>query len=65
MVGPISWDKKVMEDYRQRTVVGPDNPTLAFKANRDRYTNLPNQSKYAGLPYLDSPESGMLDLECI
>lgn len=53
----INWTEKVVEDYRERIIVDRDNPILAFKASRDRYTNLPNQSKYAGLPYLGSSES--------
>lgn len=54
---PINWSKKVVEDYRERIIVDPDSPILAFKASRDRYTNLPNQSKYAGLPHLGSSQS--------
>jgi hypothetical protein len=53
----IDWEKEVEEDYRQRIVVDRDSPILAFKANRDRYTNLPNQRAYAGLPYLGSRHS--------
>jgi hypothetical protein len=45
---------EVVKDYRQRIIVDPDNPILAFKASRDRYTNLPSQEKYAGLPYIGS-----------
>lgn len=47
-------DNKVVEDYRQRIIVDPDSPILAFKASRDRYTNIPSQARYAGLPYLCS-----------
>lgn len=54
MMIPINWDAKVVEDYRERIIVDANNPILAFKANRDRYTNLPNQGEYAGLPYLGS-----------
>lgn len=57
MIKAVNWDQEVAEDYRQRIIVDPDNPILAFKANRDRYTNLPNQSKYAGLPHLGSKQS--------
>lgn len=53
----IDWSQKVAPDYRTRIIVDPDNPILAFKANRDRYTNLPNQKEYAGLPYLGSSAS--------
>jgi hypothetical protein len=51
------WSQKVAPDYRTRIIIDGNNPILAFKANRDRYTNLPNQLKYAGLPYLGSSES--------
>ena len=53
----INWDTKVAKDYRERIIVDPNNPILAFKANRDRYTNLPTQFQYAGLPYLGSQNS--------
>lgn len=48
------FEEKVVVDYRQRIFVDSDSPLLAFKANRDRYTNLPNQKDYAGKPYLGS-----------
>lgn len=54
MIKQINWDEKVVEDYRQRIIVDPDSPILAFKASRDRYTN---PSKYAGLPHLGSWQS--------
>ena len=57
MIGPIAWDEKVVEDYRKRIIVDSSNPLLAFKATRDRYTNLPNQVDYAGLPQLGSWQS--------
>lgn len=50
----INWEPKVVEDYRRRILVDANNPLLAFKASRDRYTNLPNQRDYAGLPHLGS-----------
>lgn len=53
----INWDKKVVEDYRERIILDADNPILALKASRDRYTNLPSQAKYAGLSYLGSSQS--------
>lgn len=53
----VDWNSKVEEDFRRRILVDADNPILAFKANRDRYTNLPNQAKYAGLPHLGSWQS--------
>jgi len=53
----INWETKVVEDYRGRIIVDCDNPILAFKASRDRYTNLPKQAQYAGLPYLGSSQS--------
>jgi len=57
MTFPVDWSEKVALDYRSRIIIDADNPILAFKASRDRYTNLPNQLKYAGLPYLGSSES--------
>ncbi|MFH1926441.1 MAG: hypothetical protein ABIK32_08145 [Chloroflexota bacterium] len=32
---PINRDKKVIEDYRERIIVDPDNSILAFKTSRD------------------------------
>ena len=57
MVSPVNWSEKVASDYRTRIITDADNPILAFKANRDRYSNLPNQRNYAGLPYLGSWDS--------
>jgi len=57
MTSLVDWSQKVVPDFRTRIIVDADNPILAFKANRDRYTNLPNQLKYAGLPYFGSAES--------
>lgn len=57
MVKNIDWESDVVEDYRHRIIIDPNNTILAFKANRDRYSNLPNQIKYAGLPYLGSKRS--------
>src|SRR5208283_5682738 len=54
---PIDWSDKVAPDFRSRIIIDANHPILAFKANRDRYTNLPNQKRYAGLPYLGSSES--------
>lgn len=48
---------KVVRDFRKRIIVDANNPILAFKASRDRYTNLPNQAKYAGFPHLGSVNS--------
>ena len=45
---------EVARDYRTEIIVDWDNPILAFKANRDRYT-YPDQN--AGLPHLGSPNS--------
>jgi len=53
----VDWSDRVAPDYRSRIITDAENPILAFKASRDRYTNLPNQVKYAGLPYLGSSES--------
>jgi len=50
-------DNIVVEDYRQMITVDPDSPILAFKASRDRYTDLPRQKHYAGRPYLGSKHS--------
>jgi len=49
-----NWQERVVADYRQRIFVDADSPLLAFKANRDRYTNLPSQKSHAGKPYLGS-----------
>ena len=57
MMSPVDWTDRVAPDYRSRIIIDAENPILAFKASRDRYTNLPNQAKYAGLPYLGSSES--------
>ena len=43
---------KVYKDYRNNILVDKDNPILAFKANRDRYTQ--RQRVYAGLPQIGS-----------
>jgi hypothetical protein len=53
----IDWSDKVVRDFRKRILVDANNPILAFKVSRDRYTNLPKQAQYAGLPYLGSSES--------
>ena len=57
MQDTINWEEQVSANYRDRIIVDPDNPILASKANRDRYTNLPSQAKYQGLPYLGSHHS--------
>jgi hypothetical protein len=57
MVKTVNRGPEVAEDYRERIIVDLDNSILASKANRDRYTNLPNQAKYAGLPHLGSKHS--------
>ena len=44
----------VATDYRMKIIVDWDSPILAFKANRERYTN-PHQ--YAGSPRLSSSHS--------
>ena len=54
---PINWSDKVAQDFRKRILVDANSPILAFKASRDRYANLPNQSQYAGLPHLGSWQS--------
>ena len=52
----IDWTDKVAVDFRNRIIVEPYSPILAFKANRDRYTQ-GIQPGYAGLPYLGSQAS--------
>jgi hypothetical protein len=52
----IDWSDKVATDFRSRMIIEPDSPILAFKANRDRYTQ-GTQPSYAGLPYLGSQAS--------
>ena len=51
----VDWSDKVAADFRSRIIVDPDNPILAFKASRDRYTR--RRPVYAGLPYLGSRDS--------
>lgn len=46
----VDWSDKVAIDFRSRVIADPDNPILAFKANRDRYTRGIRPS-YAGLSY--------------
>ena len=53
----VDWSNKVVRDFRQRILVDPNNPILAFKASRDRYTLRRGQEKYAGLPHLGSVNS--------
>lgn len=48
---------KVWADYRDNIIVDHDNPILAFKANRDRYTEAKSQSDYAGLAQIGSVHS--------
>ncbi len=47
----------VYVDYRDNIIVDKDNPILAFKANRDRFTNSSSQKAYAGLPQIGSIRS--------
>ena len=51
----LDWSDKVAADFRSRIIVDPDNPILAFKASRDRYTR--RWPVYASLPYLGSRDS--------
>lgn len=51
----IDFEEKVESDYRKRIIIDRDNPVLAFKASRDRYTR--KQGKWAGYPYLGSNAS--------
>ena len=48
---------KAVSDFRQRIIVDPNSPIIAFKASRDRYTKLPRQAGYAGFPHLGSRQS--------
>lgn len=57
MLEPNFWDLTVAEDYRKRIIIDCDSPLLAFKANRDRFTDTRNQKDYAGLPHLGSRHS--------
>jgi len=57
LINPINWDENVVADYRERIIIDPDSPILAFKASRDRYTNLPRQEQYVGKSYLGSKQS--------
>ena len=52
----VDWSDNVASDFRIRTIIEPDSLTLAFKANRNRYT-CQTQRIYQGLPYLGSQES--------
>ena len=52
----VDWSDRVSADFRSRIIVEPDSPILAWKANRDRYTQ-GIQPIYAGLPYLGSQAS--------
>jgi len=52
----VDWSDKVASDFRARMIVEPDSPILAFKANRDRYTQQ-MQPSYEGLPHLGSQAS--------
>ena len=52
----VDWSDKVADDFRTRIILDADNPILAFKANRDRYTPS-SQRSYSGLPHLGSRAS--------
>jgi hypothetical protein len=47
----------VFSDYRDNILIDCNNPILAFKANRDRYTGAANQKAYAGHPHIASINS--------
>lgn len=51
----VSFAEKVEKDYRKRIIIDKDNPVLAFKALRDRFTNI--QGKWEGYPHLGSNAS--------
>ena len=51
----IDFEEKVVWDYREKIIIDKNNPILAFKANRDRYS--PIQGELAGKPYLGSNAS--------
>jgi hypothetical protein len=48
---------KVYKDYRNNIFFDKNNPVLAMKANRDRYTTKKNQEDYLGLPQIGSLSS--------
>lgn len=54
---PEMINNKVWKDYRDNILFDKDNPILAFKANRDRYTNIKNQNEYAGYAQIGSINS--------
>lgn len=45
--------REPLKDYRENLIVDADNPILAFKALRDRYTG--ESQPFAGQPYLAAP----------
>lgn len=51
----IDFKERVVWDYRKKIITDKDNPILAFKASRDRYS--PAQKEFAGRPYLGSNAS--------
>jgi hypothetical protein len=48
-----NWIGEPLSDYRENLIVDVNNPVLAFKAMRDRYTG--ERIPFAGRPYLASP----------
>lgn len=48
---------KVYDDYRDNILFDKNNPILAAKANRDRFSKNGKQNEYAGLPLLASIKS--------
>jgi hypothetical protein len=53
----FDWRENVVKDYRDRILVDPDNPILAQRANKDRYTSPKNRSEYAGHSHLGTSSS--------
>jgi hypothetical protein len=51
----IDFEEKVIWDYREKIIIDKNNPILAFKANRDRYSS--TQGELTGKPYLGSNAS--------
>lgn len=51
----IDFEEKVIWDYRKKIIIDKNNPILAFKANRDRYSA--RQGELVGKPYLGSNAS--------
>lgn len=51
----IDFKEKIIRDYRQRIIIDRDNPILACKASRDRYSS--RQGPVVGMSYIGSNAS--------